>query len=86
MPDLGEDYLDTLLWQYIAASGSLDGEFHSLVGNLARLSDKAIREYREAREYLTAFLETTGGVESIEGHTRLLRATDQLESCIDAGR
>ncbi len=29
MPDLGDDYPDTLLWQYIAAAGSLDGDLDS---------------------------------------------------------
>lgn len=86
MPDLSDDYPDTLLWQYIAASGSLDGDFQSLAVNLARLSDKTVREYREARDGLNAFLETPGGVESVEGHTRLLRATDHVENCIDAIR
>jgi len=86
MPDLGDDYPDTLLWQYIAASESLGGGFHSLAVNLARLSDKAVREYREASNSLTAFLETPGGVQSIKGHTLLLRATDHMENCIDAIR
>jgi hypothetical protein len=86
MPDLGDDYPDTLLWQYIAASGSLDSELHSLAVNLARLSDKAVREYRAASDLLTTFLETPGGVESIQGHTLLLRATDHVENCIDAIR
>lgn len=85
-PDLGEDYPDTLLWQYIAAPESLDGDLHSLAMNLARLSDKAIREYREAREHLTEFLEAPGGVQSLQGHTSLLRATDCMENCIDAIR
>lgn len=86
MPQLGNDYPDTLLWQYFTASESLDGDVHSLAVNLARLSDKAIREYRAASDDLTAFLDTPGGVESLEGHTRLLRATDHLENCIDAIR
>ena len=86
MPDLGDDYPDTLLWQYIAASESLDGDLHSLAVNLTRLSDKAIREYRAASDGLTKFLKTPGGVESLEGHTRLLRATDHVENCIDAIR
>lgn len=86
MPPLGDDYPDTLLWQYIAAPESLDGDLHSLAVNLARLSDKAIREYRAASADLSAFLTTPGGVESCEGHTRLLRATDHLENCIDTIR
>jgi len=86
MPDLGDDYADTLLWQYFTASDSLDGDLHSLAVNLARLSDKAIREYRAASDDLTAFLDTPRGVERLEGHTRLLRATDHLENCIDAIR
>ena len=86
IPDLGEDYPDTLFWQYIAAPESLDGDLHSLTVNLAQLSDKAVREYRAARDSLTAFLETPGGVESVEGHTRLMRATDHVENCIDAIR
>ncbi len=86
MPDLGDDYPDTLFWQYFTASDSLDGDLHSLVVNLARLSDKAIREYRAASDDLTAFLDTPRGVERLEGHTRLLRATDHLENCIDAIR
>ena len=67
MPPLGEDFPDTLLWQYIAASGPLDGDLHSLAVNLARLSDKAVREYRAASEHLTEFLESPGGVESLQG-------------------
>ena len=86
MPPLGEDFPDTLLWQYIAASGPLDGDLHSLAVNLARLSDKAVREYRAASEHLTEFLESPGGVESLQGHTSLLRATDCVENCIDAIR
>lgn len=86
MPDLGKDYPDTLLWQYIAAPGSLDGDLHSLALNLARLSDKAVREYRAASEHLTEFLGTPGGVESLQGHTSLLRGTDCAENCIDAIR
>jgi len=86
MPDLGDDYPDTLLWQYLTATESLDGDLHSLAVNLARLSDKAIREYREANDGLTAFLRTPRGVEQLEGHTRLLQATDRLENCIDAIR
>lgn len=86
MPDLGDDYPDTLLWQYFTAPESLDGDLHSLAGNLARLSDKAIREYRAANDDLTAFLGTPRGVERLEGHTRLLQATDHLENCIDAIR
>lgn len=86
MPLLGDDYPDTLFWQYVAASGSLDSDLHSLAVNLARLSDKAIREYRAARDELAAFLNTPCGVKCLEGHTRLLRATDRLENCIDAIR
>lgn len=86
MPDLGDDYPDTLLWQYFTAPESLDGDLHSLAVNLARLSDKAIREYRAANDDLTAFLDTPHGVERLEGHTRLLEATDHLENCIDAIR
>jgi hypothetical protein len=86
MPHLGDDYPDTLLWQYFTASESLDGDLHSLAVNLTRLSDKAIREYRAASDDLTAFLDTPRGVERLEGHTRLLRATDHLENCIDAIR
>ena len=86
MPHLGDDYPDTLLWQYFIASESLDGDLHSLAVNLARLSDKAIREYRAASDDLTAFLDTPCGVERLEGHTRLLQATDHLENCIDAIR
>jgi hypothetical protein len=56
------------------------------VVNLARLSDKAIREYRAARYNLKAFLRTRRGVRHMKGHTRLLRATDHLENCIDAIR
>jgi hypothetical protein len=86
MPDLSyDDYPDTLLAAYIAAPGSLEGDFHSITVNLARLADKAVREYRAAREHLDAFFETPG-VESLEGHTLLLRATDFLENCIDAVR
>ncbi len=86
MPDLGNDYPDTLLWQYFTAPESLDGDLHSLAVNLARLSDKAIREYRAANDDLTAFLGTPRGVERLQGHTRLLQATDHLENCIDAIR
>lgn len=90
MPQLGDDYPDTLYWQYIAASGSPDGGLdcglHCFAVNLARLSDKAIREYRAARDELTAFLGTPRGVELLKGHTHLLRATDHLENCIDAIR
>ena len=86
MPQLGDDFTDTLYWQYIPASESLDGGLRYLVANLARLSDKAIREYRAARAELTAFLRTRRGVERLKGHTHLLRATDHLENCIDAIR
>jgi len=88
MPPLDRDYSDTLLWHYMAASESLDGGLHCLAVNLARLSDKAIREYRAARDDLTAFLRTRRSVECLKmkGHTRLLRATDHLENCIDAIR
>jgi hypothetical protein len=86
MPDLGAEYPDTLLAQYIAASESLEGDFHPLAANLARLADKAVREYRAASHCLTGFVETPSGVESIEGHTLLLRATDHVENCIDAVR
>jgi hypothetical protein len=60
-----DDYPDTLLAQYIGASESHEGELHSLAVNLARIADKAVREYRAAGEYLSAFVETPG-VESIE--------------------
>jgi hypothetical protein len=86
MPHLGDDFPDTLLWQYFTASESLDGDLYSFAVNLARLSDKAIREYRAASDDLTAFLCTPRGVERMEGHTLLLRATDRLENCIDAIR
>lgn len=86
MPHVGDDYVDTLLWQYFTASESLDGDLHSLAVNLARLSDKAIWEYRAARDDLTVFLRTRRGVERLKGHTRLLRATGHLENCIDAIR
>jgi hypothetical protein len=77
-----DDFPDTLLAQYIAASGSLEGQYHSLAVNLARLADKAASEYRAASTCLDAFLETQG-VASIEGHTLLLRATSFLENCVD---
>ena len=77
------DYPDTLLAQYIVASGSLEADLHSLTVNVARLADKAVREYRLASEYLSAFVETPG-VESIEGHTFRLRAVDHVENSIDA--
>jgi hypothetical protein len=89
MPDLpADDYPDTLLWQYVQARepGSLEGELHSLAVNLARLSDKAVREYRAARGCLTAYVETPARVESLEGHMLLLQATDHLENCLDAVR
>ena len=56
MPSLGDDYPGPLLWQYFTASESLDGDLHSFAVNLARLSDKAIREYGAGRRNLTAFL------------------------------
>ena len=84
MPHLGDDYPDTLLWQYFTAPESLDGDLHSLAVHLARLCDKAIREYRTASDDLTTFLDMPCGVERLEGHTRLLQATDHLENCIDA--
>ncbi|HEY8724643.1 MAG TPA: hypothetical protein VIL92_12400 [Gaiellaceae bacterium] len=84
MPVLSvDDYPDTLLAQYIGVSESHEGELHSLAVSLARLADKAVREYRAASEYLSAFVETPG-VESIEGHTFLLRAIDHVENCVDA--
>lgn len=83
MPPLSyDDFPDTLLAQYIAASGSLEGEYHSLAVNLARLADKAVSEYRTASECLNAFFETPG-VDSVEGHTLLLRATGFMENCIE---
>ena|ERR1700683_347483 len=75
-----------LLWQYFSSPETLDGDLHSLVVNLARLADKAVREYRAASDDLTAFLRTRRGVERLKGHTRLLRATDHFENCIDAIR
>jgi hypothetical protein len=86
MPELTDDYPDTLLAQYIVAPDSLEGELHSFAVNLARLADKAASEYRDSRECLGAFLLNPLGVESLEGHTSLLRATDHLENCIDAIR
>jgi hypothetical protein len=87
MPDLGDRYSDTLLLQYIATSGyeSLTPELHSFTVNIARLGDKAVREYRYASACLTAFVDAPG-VDSVAGHTFLLRATDHLENCIDAIR
>lgn len=88
MPALDDLYTDTLLWQYIAADGvrSLPAGQHALVVNLARLSDKAVREYRIARDCMTSFFEIPTGVACLEGHTTLLCATDHLENCIDAIR
>lgn len=86
MPQLGDDYPDTLLAEYIVAPGSLEGDLHSLVVNLARLSDKAVREYRASHQCLDTFVRNPLGVESLEGPTSLLRATDHLENCIDAIR
>jgi hypothetical protein len=84
MPPLPyEDFPDTLLAQYIVASGSLEAEYHALAVNFARLADKAVSEYRAARACFEAFFETEG-VDSIEGHTLLLRATNSMENCIDA--
>ena len=83
MPPLPyEDFPDTLLAQYIGSSGSLEGDYDALVVNLARLADKAVSDYRAARDCLDAFLQTPG-VETPEGHTLLLRATGLLENCIE---
>lgn len=59
MPDLGKRS-DDLLLRYIVAPDreSVSPELHWLVVSLARLADKAVREYRAASERLTAFVET----------------------------
>jgi hypothetical protein len=69
---------------------------HWLTANLARLVDKAIREYRCASECLDAFVadrsvprpDFFGPAEmiSVGAQKKIMRAVDHLENCIDAVR
>ena len=86
MPELPEDYFDILLAGYIGGTVPLEPGLHAVAVNLARLSDKAVREYRAARSRLSEFIETPGGVTSLTGHSLLLQATDHGENCVDAIR
>jgi hypothetical protein len=68
------------------------GQRRTLV-NHARLTDKAVREYRFARECLSAFVDTEraeaapnkppGGV-SVDAISQYMRAGDHLENCVSA--
>jgi hypothetical protein len=100
MPSL-DDYPAAQLLRFVAASsfegsGWLTPAEHALSANLARLADKAVREYRAASDCLTAFVEARHSWEpsflapeesmSVEGQTQLLRAADHIENCIEAVR
>jgi hypothetical protein len=103
MPALKADYAPNLFVRYSAAlafegAASLSYEEHWLTTNLARLTDKAIREHNGARELLDTFIEAShesrlranpilaAGLMPIEALAALLASSDRLENCIDALR
>jgi hypothetical protein len=101
MPDLGK-YSADRFFRYVFAVSFEDGEWlmgphRWLLANLARLTDKAVREYQEAGACLDAYVDARAKAGAHEGDFfaagmpiealgRLLRAADHLEDCIDAVR
>lgn len=100
MPGLG-DFTDDCFQRYLLARAWEEGswltrEEHWLTANLARLVDKAIREYRAASTCLDAFVadrsaprpDFFGPAEmvSVAAQGEIMRAVDHLENCIDAAR
>jgi hypothetical protein len=69
----------------------LTGDEKWTLVNQARLTDKAVREYRAARECLSAFVDArpatpapdrTPGAVSVEAIQQFMRAADHLETCV----
>jgi hypothetical protein len=100
MPELG-DFTDDCFQRYVFACAWeeptwLTHEEHWLTANLARLVDKAVREYRAASACLDVFVtdrsaprpDFFGPAEtvSVDAQRELMRAVDHLENCIDATR